>query len=101
MCFGWMQDMENCFGRWDATQLLHDASLDSYVNEAFLQHQCIITWDNVEAHASHIYNTHVAPNHKTIFFMERRNRIHQYLLEPILLPAIQSIVSMRLSSHVL
>ena len=40
---GWMQDMEKWFGRWDATRLLHDASLDSSVNEAFLQRQCIMT----------------------------------------------------------
>ena len=52
LCSGWMQDMKKWFGRWDATHLLHDASLDSFVNEAFLQCQCIMTY--VEAHASHI-----------------------------------------------
>ena len=36
-CSGWMQDIEKWFGRWDARHLLHDASLDSLVNEAFLQ----------------------------------------------------------------
>ena len=38
LCSGWMQDMEKWFGRWDVTHLLHNASLDSSVNEAFLQH---------------------------------------------------------------
>ena len=45
---GWMQDMEKWFGRWDATHLLHDVSLDSFVNEAFLQCQRIMTWDKCE-----------------------------------------------------
>ena len=45
LCSGWMQDMEKWFGRWDATHLIHDASLDSSVNEAFLQRQCIMTWE--------------------------------------------------------
>ena len=36
LCSDWMQDLEKWFGRWDATHLLHDASLDSSVNEAFL-----------------------------------------------------------------
>ena len=31
-----------------------DASLDSSVNQAFLQRQCIMTWDKLEAHASHV-----------------------------------------------
>mgnify|MGYP000099513026 CR=1 FL=1 len=43
LCSCWMQDMEKWFGRWDATHLLHDASLDSFVNEASLQCQCILT----------------------------------------------------------
>ena len=54
LCFGWMQDIEKWFRRWDATHLLHDASLDSLVNEAFLQRQCIMRWDKLKAHASHI-----------------------------------------------
>ena len=33
-----MQDIEKWFGRYDATLMLHDASLDSFVNEAFLPH---------------------------------------------------------------
>ena len=45
-----MQDMEKWSGRWDATHLLHGASLDFSVNEAFLQRQSFMTWDNVEAH---------------------------------------------------
>ena len=82
----WMQDMEKWFGRWDTTHLLHDKSLDSSVNEFFLQFQCIMTWKNVEAHTSHI--TQVEPNYKTIFFTEQGNRTHQCMLEPILLSVI-------------
>ena len=80
--------MEKWFGRWDATHLLHEASLDSFVNEAFLQRQCIMTWDKCGgSHFTH-YTTHVAPNYKTIFFAERGNRTHQYMLEPIPLSTI-------------
>ena len=43
LCSGWIQDMKKWFGGWDATHLLHDASLDSSTNEAFLQRQCIMT----------------------------------------------------------
>ena len=49
LCSGWMQDMEKWFGRWDATHLIHDASLDSSVNGNVSWHR-----RNVEAHASHI-----------------------------------------------
>ena len=34
--FGWMQNMEKWFGRWDVTPLLHDVSIDCSLNEAFL-----------------------------------------------------------------
>ena len=83
-----MQDMEKWFGRWDATHLIHDASLDSSVNETFLQRQC------GGSRFTH-YNTHVAPNYKTIFFVERGNRTHRYMLEPIPLSSIRTIASMR------
>ena len=54
------------FCRWDATHLLHDASLDSSVNEAFLQHQCITTWEKCGgAHFTH-YTTRVASKYKTV-----------------------------------
>ena len=61
-CSSWMQDMEKWFGRWDATDLIHDASLDSSIKEAFLQCQCIMTWEKYGgSHITH-YTTHVAPN---------------------------------------
>ena len=88
LCSGWMQDMKKWLGRWDSTQLLHDASLDSSVNEAFLQRQCIMTLDK-------------CGGYKTIFFLERGNRTHRYMVEPIPLSAIRTIASMRLSSHAL
>ena len=63
--------MEKWFGTWDAIHLLHDASLDSSVNEAFLQCQCIMTWDKGGGLHFTYYTTHVAPDYKTIFFTER------------------------------
>ena len=101
LCSGWMQDIEKWFRRWDATHLLHDASLDSSVNEAFLQRQCIMRWDKCGGSRFTHYTTHVAPNYKSIFFAERGNRTHRYMLEPIPLSAIRTIASMRLSSHAL
>ena len=54
--------------------------------------------ENIEAHALHII-LHIAPNYKTTLFNKQGICTHQYMLEPILLSAIQSIASMRLSSH--
>ena len=53
-CSSWMQDIEKWFGWWDARHLLHDASLESSVNEAFCN--AYVSWHgtNVEAHASHV-----------------------------------------------
>ena len=96
-----MQDTEKWFGRWDARHLLLNASLDSFVNEAFLQRQRIMTWEKCGGSRFTHYTTHVAPNYKTIFFVERENRTHRYMLEPIPLSVIRTIASMRLSSHAL
>ena len=93
-----MQDKKKWFGRWDATHLLHDASL---VNEAFLQRQCIMRWDKCGGSRFTHYTTRVAPNYKSIFFAERENRTHQHMLEPISLSSIRTIASMGLSSHAL
>ena len=49
--------------------------------------------------ASNYYTTYVASNYKTLFFSERGNRAHPYILEPIPLSAICTIASIRLSSH--
>ena len=87
------------FGRWNATHLLHDASLDSSVNKAFLQCQCSMTWDKCGGSRFTHYTTHVAPNYKSIFFAERGNCTHRYMLEPIPLFAIRTIASMQLNSH--
>ena len=86
------------FGRWDATHALHAASLDSSMNEAFLQHQCIITWDKCGGSRFTHYATRVAPNYKTIFFGKRGTHKHRYILEPIPLSVIRTIASMWLSS---
>ena len=40
---------------WDAKHLIHDASIDSYVNKAFLQPQYIMTWENVRLTLHTIY----------------------------------------------
>ncbi|RYA37889.1 hypothetical protein DD603_24155, partial [Enterobacter cloacae complex sp. 2DZ2F2B] len=42
---GWMLDIKKWFGRWDACHLVKDASIDSQVNEDFLQRQCIMAWE--------------------------------------------------------
>ena len=39
------------------------------------------------------YTTDVAPNYKTIFFAEHRNRTHRYMLQFILLASIRTIAS--------
>ena len=81
--------------------MLHNAWLDSFVNEAFCQCQCIMTWEKCGGSRFIGFTTYFAPNYKTIFFFELRNRTHWYMLEPIPLRAIRNIVSMRLSSHTL
>ena len=49
--------------RLDSPPEIHYTSLDSSINEAFLQHQCIMTWDKCGgSHFTH-YTTHVAPNY--------------------------------------
>ena len=35
LCSDRMQDMKKSFGRWDATHLFHDASINSFVKDAF------------------------------------------------------------------
>ena len=96
---GWMQDIEKWFARWDALHLLKDALRDHAVNEAFLQQQCIKTWESSGSSRFKHYTTQIVPNYKTIFYGERGKRSHPYLLEPIPLSAICTIVSIRLSSH--
>ena len=60
-----------------------------------------MTWEKCGGSCLTHYSTHVAPNYKTIFFAERGNRTHRYMLEPMPLSAIQTIASMQLSSHTL
>ena len=69
--------------------------------EAFLQCQCIMTWEKCGGSSFTHYTTHVAPNYKTIFFAKRGNCTHRYILEPIPLSSIRIIASMRISSHAL
>ena len=68
--------------------LHHDVSLDSSINEAFLQRQCIMTWEKCGGSRFTHYTINVAPNYKTIFFAERGSRTHRYMLEPIPISAI-------------
>jgi len=97
---GWMQGIKKWFGRWYALHLLQDASIDSQVNEAFLQRQCITAWEKSGGSRFIHYTTHIAPNYKTMFFAERGNRTHPYMLEPIPLSAIRIIAAaIWLSSH--
>ena len=66
------QDMGKWFDKWDGTHLLHDAPLDSFVHEAFLQH------DMGKCGGSHItnYTTDVGPNYKIILFAKWGNHTH-------------------------
>ena len=83
-----MQNIEKWFGRWDTTHMLRDASIDSFVNKAFLQAQCILSWEeSVGSHFSH-YTTYVEPNYKTIFFAKWGDHTRQYILEFISLSII-------------
>ena len=67
-----MQDTNKWFGRWDASHLLHDASTDSQVNEAYLQHQCITAWEEAGGSRFIHYTTHIAPNYKKHVLRKRR-----------------------------
>ena len=60
-----------------------------------------MTWDKCGVSRFTHYTTHVAPNCNTIFFTERGNHTHRYMLEPIPLSTIRTIASMWLSSHAL
>ena len=99
LCFNWIQDIKKWFGKWDVTHLLHDTSLNSSINEAFLQCQCIMTWDKCGGSRFTHYTTHVASNYKTIFFAGKPYTSN--MLEPIPVLAIRTIASMQLSSHAL
>ena len=96
---GWMQDTKKWFGKWDAGHLLHDASLDPMVNEAFLQCQCLTKWETIGGSRFTHYTTHIAPNYKSIFFSKRGSRTHPYMLEPIPLSAVRTLAAIRLSCH--
>ena len=47
MHHAWMKEMNKLFGKWDASHLLHDMSMDYFVNYVFLKQQCIIAWESV------------------------------------------------------
>ena len=96
----WMKDMEKWFGRWDATHLIHE-NITRFLCKWGLfatpmYHDIGEMW-KLTLHTLY----HTAPNYKTIFFAERENRTHRYMLEPILLSAIWTIAFMRLISHAL
>ena len=86
--------MEKRFSRWDVTHLLHDASIDSSVNEAFFATPMYHEMGQIEGSRFTHYTTHVAPNYKSIFFAERGNCTHRYMLEPVPLSTIRTIASM-------
>ena len=94
-----MHDTKIWFGRWEALHLLTEASIDTSVNEAFLQRQCITAWEEVGGSRLLHYISCIAPNYKTLFFSERGNRPQAYLLEPIPISAVRTIASICLSSH--
>ena len=55
-------------GRYVVLHLLHDASIDSSLNEAFQQYQCTMTWESYGGSYFTSYTTYVAPSYKSIFF---------------------------------
>ena len=64
---------KNGFGRWVTTHLLHDASIDFFVNEAFWQHQCIMIQGTCGGSCIVYYTTIcVSPKCKIIFFAKKR-----------------------------
>ena len=75
--------MENWYGRWNATHMLHGASLDFSINEAFRnsESRCIMTWEKCGDSSFTHYIIYVAPNYKTIFFAKREKCTHRYMLE--------------------
>ena len=72
-----------------------------FMNEAFLQHQCIMDWERCGgSHLTH-YIMLDAPNNKTIFIFVWGSWIHQYMLELIAFSAIHTIASIQRTSHAL
>ena len=96
---GWMLDISKWFKKWDAHHLLNNASKDIMVNEAFLQRQCLTKWEDEGGSRWTHYTTHIAPNYKNLFFLERNHRTQPYILEPIPISAIRTLAAIRLSSH--
>ena len=84
--FRLVQDMEKWFERLHATQLLHDATLDSSMNDGFLQCKCInMTWGKRGGSLFTRYSTYVLPNDISIFFVEGRKPHMSIMLKPICL----------------
>ena len=57
--------------KMDATHLLHDILVDSFINEAFSQHQIIMMWEKNGGLCFTNYGMYVASNCKTTFFAKR------------------------------
>ena len=77
--------------------MLHDASIDSSMNEAFLQHQCIMIWSKCRDSRFQII-LHVLHLTKKPCSLPNRKTTQEYMLKPILLSAIPTIGSIQLSS---
>ena len=75
------RDMKKWFGKWNASHLLHDASIDSSRNVVFCNanKSC---FEKMWRLMFHTFNTYIAPNYKTIFIT------YGYMLDPIPLSAI-------------
>ena len=93
-----MQDMDKWFGRRRVVHFLHDASIDSFVNDAFFPCYCIMTWgkcgDSQSIHYRHILHRTTKP-----YFSLNGEITNEHMLEHNPLSTIQIIASIKFSSH--
>ena len=54
-----MEDTKKRVGKWDASQLLQDAQINSSMSEVFLQHQLSQFGKGVKTHISTLYYLHM------------------------------------------
>ena len=70
-------------GRWDALQLLTDASIDPLVNEVCLESKCMRVWGIHTITTFMHYIKYVAPTHKSIIFSKWGDPIYLNILDNI------------------
>ena len=68
-CSSWMQAIEKWFGRWNAAHLLHDAAINSYMKDTFMQHKCISI---VEVYTTSLSSLQCETGHWGTSYVSRR-----------------------------